>query len=255
MDLNSLTSKKHKHEWTEQNNYLICNTCRKKKLKLIKENNSDILLGTKSDGTIYKVRSNRDRIFNPEEWELFYNNLTEEQMFTFKFLLITGARINEANHVKVEDIDIPNQRIVLRVTKQRHGDNVINKSKTRTIRVSKDLIKDIKRVIENNKLSKEDYLGILSQPACHIAMKGDKKSNRIGALEKAKIKDWEMLSVHNVRKTSENWALATGVDSMKLSTRFGHNMTTQYEHYSQSDAFTLKEKVYIKDFFGDTFID
>jgi len=254
-NLNSIApqNKKHKHNWIEQGNFLACD-CGKKKLKL-KQVKQDIYSGIKSDGMKYSVRANRERIFYPQEWFDFFSQLKDNQRFTFKFLALTGARIMEAENVKVEDIDFSNQRIVFRKTKQRGGDNVKNKSKTRTIRVSRELIKDIKKQIEEKGLNKEDYLQILSQPACHIAMKGDKKTNRIGALEKAKIKGWEMLSLHNVRKTSENWALAIGVDSMKLSTRFGHNLITQYENYSQSDAFNQKEKDTIREFYGDTFIE
>jgi integrase len=236
----------HRHEWIEDNNYLKCSTCGKKKLKLIPTSKSDIYFGTKSDGSKYLVRANRDAIFTPDEWLSFFSKLTDNQTFTFKFLLLTGARIMEAQHVKPEDIDFANQRIVLKVTKQRHGDNVINKSKTRTIRVSRDLIKDIRKIIQDKNLKKDEFLGLLSQPAAHSAMKK--------AMQKANIKNWQMLSVHSIRKTSENWALSLGIDSMILSTRFGHNIVTQYEHYSQSDAFTPKEKEQIRQLYGDTFI-
>lgn len=244
---------KHKHIWIVKDNYLMCE-CGKKKLKLERFKN-DVSIGIKSDGVEYSVRANRDRIFYPQEWFDFFSNLSSNQQFTFKFLLLTGARINEARHVKVEDIDFANQRILLKVTKQRHGDNINNKSKTRTLRVCIELIKDIKKRMAEKHLKREDYLGLLTQPAASIAMKGDKKTNREGALQRAGIKDWNMFSIHNVRKTSENWALAMGVDSMRLSTRFGHNLTTQYENYSQSDAFNPKEKQMIRDYFGDTFIE
>lgn len=244
--INSLTTKiKHLHIWKDENNYKVCE-CGKKKL-LLNNINNNIQSGTKKDGKKYTVRVNRDRIFFPEEWIEFIKNSTESQAFTFKFLLITGARIMEASNVKVEDIDLNNNRITLRVTKQRHGDNIINKSKTRTIRVSTELIKDIKKRIKDLSLKKEDTLKILSQPAAHIALKKITKA--------IKIKDCEMLSIHSIRKTSENWALSIGIDSMKLSTRFGHNLTTQYEHYSQSDSFNVKEKLLIRELFGDTFIE
>jgi integrase len=236
---------KHKHTWILKENYLVCE-CGKKKLQLEKLSDN-ILQGIKKDGTKYKVRSNRDRIFYPHEWKLFLDTLKERQRFTFKFLLITGARIMEAQNVRVDDIDLVNQRITLRVTKQRSSDNSSNKSKTRTLRVSKELIKDIRKRKDDLNLKKEDYLKLLSQPAAHIAMKN--------ALKKAKIKDYEMLSIHSIRKTAENWALSCGVDSMKLSKRFGHNLLTQYEHYSQSDSFSYKEKDEIKELLGDTYIE
>jgi integrase len=245
--LNSLTvNSRHKHEWMEKGNFIICKFCKKKKLKL-KQIATDVFQGTKSDGTNYAVRANRDRIFYPQEWKEFFSKLKDSQTFTFKFLLLTGARIMEIQYVKVEDIDFTNQRIILKKTKQRSGDNIKNKSKTRTLRVSRELIKDIRKQVEDYGLKKEDYLVTLSQPACHLALKK--------TLQLIKIKDWKMFSLHNIRKTSENWALAIGVDSMKLSKRFGHNLITQYEHYSQSDAFNQKEKEMIREIFGDTFIE
>jgi len=234
----------HKHVWLRKDNELICE-CGKTKL-FLDFSNEEVAIGIKSDGREYSVRSNRDRILNPDEWFNLLSNLKEHQVFTFKVLLLTGARINEAQHIKVEDIDFPNQRLVLKVTKRRHGDNIQNKSKTRTIRVSRELIKDLRKVINDNNLNRENELGLLSQPAAHKALKK--------ALEKAKVKDYKMLSIHSIRKTSENWALSIGVDSMKLSTRFGHNLITQYEHYSQSDSFTPKEKEQIRQIYGDTFI-
>lgn len=239
-----INEQKHKHDWKEKDNFLIC-ACGKRKLRL-DFTNSDVAVGIKSDGRKYKVRTNRDKIFTPNEWLIFFSNLKASQQFTFKFLLITGARINEAQNVKVEDIDFNNQRVVLRITKQRGGENIRNKSKTRTLRVSSELIKEIKKRIKLLELKKEDYLKILSQPAAHIALKK--------TLQLSKIKDYDMLSVHSIRKTSENWALALHVDSMFLSTRFGHNLVTQYEHYSQSQAYTLEEVNLIKQIFGDTFI-
>ena len=241
-----LDGSRKKHDYQEVGKYLICKYCGKKKLNL-KNISGNISSGIKSDGRKYTVRSNRDRIFFPEEWISFLKQCTPNQIFTFKFLLLTGARIMEAQHVKVEDIDMPNNRIVLKVTKQRHGDNIKNKSSTRTLRVSTDLIKDLRKRIRDLNLKKEETFHLLSQPAAHLALKK--------AAKLAKIKDHEMLSVHSIRKTSENWALSIGIDSMKLSTRFGHNLTTQYEHYSQSDSFNPKEKLLIKEIYGDTFIN
>lgn len=243
--MNTPSNNLHKHSWEKQNDFLVC-VCGKKKLALISIDNN-VSSGTKSNGISYTVRTNRDRIFFPEEWLNFLKCTATDQAFTFKLLLITGARIMEIQNVKVEDIDLSNNRITLRVTKQRHGEGIINKSQTRTIRVSTEMIKDIKKRINELKLKKEDTLKLLSQPAAHIALKK--------AAKLANIKDYQMLSIHNIRKTSENWSLSIGVDSMKLSTRFGHNLTTQYEHYSQSDSFNIKEKMLIREIFADTYID
>ncbi|MGQ4874317.1 MAG: tyrosine-type recombinase/integrase [Promethearchaeia archaeon] len=199
----------------------------------------NIRIITKKDNKKYSVRENRNRIFTPKEWKKFYDACSVKQKFTFKVLLLTGARIMEVRNIKVGDFDFPNQRVVLRVTKGK-------KSNVRTLRISKELCRDIKRKIKENELLSDNYIGILSTPAANIALKK--------TLKKIKIRDWQMFSVHNIRKTSENWALAIGIDSMILSKRFGHNLMTAYKHYTQSDAFTYSEKDDIRIIYGDTFI-
>lgn len=234
---------KHIHEWVENDNYLVCPICNKKKLKIVEANNN-INTGIKANGEKYSIRQDRSRIFYPEEWKKFYDALKKQQKFTFDILMLTGARIMEVQHIKVEDIDFSNQRLVLRVTK--HSGKA-NKSTTRTIRVSSYLIKQIKNRIKELNLQKTDTLKILSTSSANKAMKK--------ALIKSQIKDPELFSIHNIRKTAENWCLSLGVDSLKLSKRFGHNLVTMYMHYTQSDAFSYKEKDFIKAYFGDTFIE
>jgi len=234
---------KHRHDWKEDGKYLRCQ-CGKKKLKL-QFTDDKISFGERKNNTHYTVRQNRERIFLPQEWKNFYDNLKLNQKFTFKFLLLTGARIMEASNVKVEDIDFANQRLILRITKRVKKD-VSFKPHTRTLRISSELCKDIKKRINEKQLSSSDYLGLLTTSAANLALKK--------TLSKINIKDWQMFSIHNIRKTSETWALALGIDSMILSKRFGHNLSIMYQHYSQADAYTYKEKDAIKEIFGDTFI-
>lgn len=190
----------------------------------------------------YTIRANRDRVFYTHEWKIFFDSLKDYQKLFFKALLLTGARINELRNVKLNDIDFSNQRMIIRVTKGRFNPETNSKkSKTRTIRISSELCRDIKKL----NLNSEDYIFHLTTAAANISMKK--------ALQKAGIQDWQMFSIHNIRKTSETWSLALGIDSLLLSKRFGHNMITMYEHYSQSDVYTFKEKDEIKSIFGDTY--
>lgn len=191
----------------------------------------------------YSVRENRDRVFTPHEWKRFIDNLNVRQRFTFNILMLTGARIMEVQHVKPEHIDYKNQRLTLVRTKQRANKRGEKKSKTRTIRISRWLCRTLKREEDNLKNSGE--FDILTTSGANIAMK--KSLKQIG------VKDWDEFSVHNVRKTSETWALALHVDSLVLSKRFGHNLITAYQHYAQSDAYTFEEKDEIRQIFGDTF--
>jgi integrase len=194
----------------------------------------------------YTIRDNRDRVFYPAEWKTTIDCLKDYQKLNFETLMIAGTRVNELRNVKVEDNDFPNQRMIIRVTKGRTNKETNNKkSKTRTIRISSELCKKLKKHIAENNLQPTDYLFQLSTSALNQALKK--------ALQKANIKDWQMFSIHNIRKTAETWALAIDIDSLKLSKRFGHNMITMYEHYSQSDVYTYKEKDEIKEILGDTY--
>jgi len=73
--------------------------------------------GTKSDGTIYTVRSDRHRYFFPNEWLKFMANLKEDRRILFETLLQTGGRIDEVLHLKPSDFIWENNSVKLRVTK------------------------------------------------------------------------------------------------------------------------------------------
>ena len=72
----------------------------------------------RGNGIKYTVRNNRDRFFFPDEWMIFYDQLSNRQKVTFETLINTGARIMEIQNVKVEDIDFERNNLVLRVTKR-----------------------------------------------------------------------------------------------------------------------------------------
>jgi len=206
----------------------------------------------RSDGRDYTVRSNRDRFFFPDEWMKFIDNSKARQTFTFNFLINTGARINEARNVKVSDIDIERKRIVLRVTKVKAKKKEKN-PRPRIIPISKQFSKYLKKYIKENKFGNDDYLGILSTPAANIGMKGDKKSKRDGALQRAGIKDWEMFSIHNIRKTLEVWLMALAVDGLTITAHIGHSMATAAGHYISPDVFTWEEKSKMREIIGDLY--
>lgn len=202
----------------------------------------DIKTFKKSNGINYSVRANRDRFFFPNEWMKFYDNLTENQKLTFEFLINTGARINEAIHVKVGDIDLINKRLILRVTKVKAMKKEKN-PRPRTLSISSQFTKFLNREIKGK--SNEEYLGLLSAPAAHIAMKK--------ALQKAEIKDWYMFSLHNIRKTHGNWLKAFGIDGSEICTRLGHDYNTFLRSYSSPDIFSWEEKNKMRMILGDLY--
>ena len=199
---------------------------------------------TLKDGRSYTVRSNRDRFFFPDEWGKFFDKAKKRQKFTFKFLINTGARINEARNVKVSDIDLERKRIVLRVTKVK-AKKKEKSPRPRIIPISTQFAKYLKRYIREAKLSHDDYLGILSTPAANIGMKK--------ALKIAGIKDYYMFSIHNIRKTLETWFVALEIDGLKITAHIGHSMQTAASHYISADVFSWEEKSKMREIIGDLY--
>jgi integrase len=173
----------------------------------------------------------------------FYDSLKKFQQPTFNILINTGARINEARHIGKQHIDFRNQRLTLQFTKVRAK----QKEKTptpRTIPISSQFSRYLKRQA-NEILTQEGYIKILSTPAANIAMKK--------ALHIAKIDDYYMFSVHNIRKTLETWLLALGVDPFKIMLHFGHKTSTAIQHYISPDAFSFREKQIMRNIIGDLY--
>lgn len=198
----------------------------------------------KSDGKSYSVRTNRDRMFFPDEWMKFEDKLNKRQRFTFAFLINTGSRINEARNVKVKDIDIERKRIILRITKIKARKGEKN-PRPRIIPISSQFARTLKKYIKDKKLDAENKLGILSTPAANIAMKK--------TLQDAGIQDWWMFSLHNCRKSLESWLMALGVDGLKITAHFGHSMAVAAGHYVSADVFSWDEKKKIRMIIGDLY--
>ena len=204
----------------------------------------DIKSLIRKDGKKYSLRSNRDRFFFPDEWGKFFDKLKSRQQLTFRFLISTGSRINEARNVKVSDIDLERKRIVLRITKIKARKKEKN-PRPRIIPISAQFAKYLKAHIKNKKLESNDYLGILSTPAANIGMEK--------ALAKAGIKDWEMFSVHNVRKSFETWLMALGIDGLAITAHVGHSLAVAAGSYVSPDVFSWEEKSKIRLIIGDLY--
>lgn len=202
----------------------------------------DIKTIMRKNGKIYTVRLNRDRFFFPKEWMIFFDNLTANQKKTFDCLLSTGARINEIRNLQIGDIDFVNKRLILRVTKVKSRKGEKN-PRPRTITLSTQFTKRLKKYVIGK--SNENKIGILSTPAANIGMKK--------ALKKAGIKDWQMFSVHNIRKTLETWLMALDIDGIKLSRHMGHDISTAIQHYVSPDIFSWEEKNQMREVIGDLY--
>lgn len=198
----------------------------------------------RKNGRPYSIRTHRDRFFYPDEWGKFFDYLKPRQKFTFRFLVNTGARINEARNIRVEDLDIERKRIILRITKVKSKKGEKH-PRPRLIPISSQFAKYLKAYIKKHELTNPDYLNILSTPAANIAMKK--------ALREAGIKDWYMFSVHNVRKTLETWLMAVNVDGLKIVAHIGHSMAVAAKNYISADVFSWEEKKQIRMIIGDLY--
>ena len=199
---------------------------------------------TRENGIVYSNRTNRDRFFYPEEWGKFFDKLKVNQRITFDTLINTGARINEARHIKVADIDFDRQSIILRVTKVKAKKGEKN-PRPRTISISSQFAKRLKAHIKNKELTNDDVLGVLSTPAANIAMKK--------TLQRVQIKDWYMFSIHNIRKTHGNWLKAFGIDGAEICLRLGHDYNIFVRSYGSPDIFSFKDMQGMKIILGDIY--
>lgn len=206
---------------------------------------ADIKTVIKKNGVKMSIRSNRDRFFYPNEWIKFFESLRQKrQRLCFDLLLNTGARINEAMHIKVGDIDFERNTIILRVTKVKAKKGEKN-PRPRTIAISTQFARRLKRHIEERGLSNDDYLGSLSTPAANICLK--KQLMKIG------IKDYYMFSVHNIRKTHGNWLKALGVEGAEICLRLGHDYNTYLKAYGSPDIFSYKDMEQMRLLLGDLY--
>lgn len=196
----------------------------------------------------YTVRVYRHRFFFPDEWMAFYDKLKPKQRPTFEVLINTGARIMEAQNIKVQDIDLERQNIVLRVTKRivnKPGVSKTGERKIRILTISTKFKKYLKKIISEYDLKPNDYLPILKTSSANTAMKK--------ALQKAGIPDYMMFSLHNVRKTLETWLVSLNIDSFKIVKHFGHSMTIAARHYVSPDIFSWEERKQMREIIGDLY--
>ena len=194
---------------------------------------------------IFTMKDNKNRFFFPDEYQKFEDVLQPKQKFSVRFLLNTGARINEAINVKVSDCDLERKRIVLRVTKTKakKGEKV---GRIRIIPISSQFARYLSKHIREQELNTESYLGILSNPALNIAYK--KAGKRIG------MKDYYNISSHTFRKTLEVWLMALGVDSLPLTAHIGHDIKTASQYYVSPNIFSWEEKQQMREIIGDLYL-
>lgn len=233
---------RHSHKFERVGDFFVC-SCGKKRL-YFDENKK----GLRSNGKKYSQKADKNRFFFPKEYMKFEDNLKPKQKHTIKCLLNTGARIDELQHVRVEDFIFNPQgrsRIILRKTKTKAKKGEFGVGRVRDIPVSRQFARYLNNFIQENKLAKENTLNILTNGAINIFMKD--VASKIGLINP------QDFSAHSMRKTLEVWLMALGVDSLPLTAHIGHDIRTAASHYVSPDIFSWDDKKLIRQIIGDLY--
>ena len=193
----------------------------------------------------YHIKDDKRLFFYPNEWLRLMELCNEKQKLSFMILINTGARINEARHLRPMDIQFARNNLTLVKTKVRS--KLKEKRPTpRTIPVSSQFTKFLRKVQKQYKLKDDDYYPMLKNQALCVAIKQLAKA--IGR------HDWKDFSVHNVRKTHENYLLAIGVDGFKVARALGHSAQTALSSYVSPDIFNNSDRMLIGRILGDVYM-
>ncbi len=182
---------------------------------------------------VNKIKQDKKRFFYPDEYEKMYDHLNKNGKFTARFMLNTGARINEGRGF-IQDPIFDNQRdnITLIHTKVRArlGEK---RPDPRTIPISKSFFNQLKKEYQTHR--------ILSTNAFNVALKA--------ACTKAKIRKPDEFSSHNMRKTFATWMLSLGVDGFRLAKHLGHTPNELARDYATNDVFNHPDKQIMRGIF------
>ena len=237
-------------------------------------------------GTEYRKKENIKRFFYPKEWIDFIDACPEQLKFFYNILMQTGARYHELSKVKVEDVNFERNFIEIKFPKTRIGGmkkikiicikcknrsyiskslkfcqycgelftnlreieeqykkQIINRRKEiRNVKISDKFKEEIKTYIKIHKLEKKDEFPLCTIQHLRQAM------HRI--LIKIRVNDWKDFSPHNIRKTHENYLIATGSNPMSLRMHMGHAIDVATAHYISANVFTQEEIGIIKIILG-----
>jgi len=219
-------------------------------LKPIKEKEG-LFIGVKSDGVEYTVRKDRHRVFFPNEWIKFMDKVKEDRKIIFETLLQTGARIEEALHIRPKDFDWVRNNLTLYVTKSKSskGESKSIGGKQRGFGVSSQFIRKVRKHIKNNNIKDKDFLFNMTKQGVSQLFKR--------CLKKAGLNEWEF-SLHNIRKTSGMWLKTVqrrgvDLDVSEICMRLGHDHNTFLKHYGSPSIFNDKDRDMIVEILGDVY--
>ena len=217
---------------------------KKERLPIIQKDGKQGVM--RKNGMFCSLREDKNRFLYPSEYLAFEKVLKPKQLFSVKFLINTGARINEAQNVRVEDCDLERNVINLKHTKAKAKKGEIKgQGKPRSIPISSQFAKYLRAEIRKKGLQMPDKLPILSNGALNQAYKK--------AGSKAGIKDFLNISSHTFRKTLECWLMALGVHDLALTAHLGHDIKTAASNYVSPAVFSRQDLQDMRLVIGDLY--
>ncbi len=185
---------------------------------------------------VNKEKLNKKRFWYPPEFELMLDYLNKNGKFTAKFMINTGARINEIRgFISNPLFDYQRSNVTLTQTKVRARLKEKIPS-PRTIPISKSFFRELKQSLEKKNR-------VLSTNAFNIALRK--------ACVKAHIKNPGEFSSHNIRKTFATWMLSLGVDGFRLAQHLGHTPNELAKDYATNDVFNHRDKQIMRSILKD----
>ena len=189
-----------------------------------------------------EIRDNNIFLY-PEHWKAFMKAIDKRKnKLLYDLQLNTGARFDEALHIRPCDFDFDrhNVRLWKTKTKAKKGEKV---GKPRTISLSTDFTKRIKRYADTK--PNDDYMFKISQAGYNKLLKD--------VLTRLNVPNSSQYSSHNIRKTHGMYLKALGIDIAEICTRLGHDYNTYIKHYGSADVFSEKDMRAIRELLGDLY--
>ncbi len=199
---------------------------------------------TRSNGVPYSIRDDRSRYFFPEEWIRFYDSINIPKQPLFDCLINTGARIEEALHIREKDFDWNRNTLKLVVTKAKATKGE-KKGRPRTFVISSQFARRMRKYIKSNNLNPDERLFKITKQAAYQMLRR--------VLVKAKIEDPWNFGLHNIRKTHGNYLKALDVSAEEICLRLGHDFNTYLKHYGSATIFDRRDKMLMIKILGDVY--
>lgn len=188
----------------------------------------------KTKQSIFKVKESKTtfRLVSDSDAETFLNALpTWRDKLIFKIMYLTGARIGEVRHLKIEDIPCPDTTKEIGVLK-----NIKSKGKTRDLYIPMVLLEEIDNFImyERNNIDTEHSYIFVSQQKQYL---GKHLTYRAiyEVFNTVTKKTGIQLNFHDLRHTCATALVQSNMDISVVKIILGHEhitTTQQYTHIS-----------------------